>query len=170
MRQPDRDTAHLEEPPSPQPEAQPADRERVSLARAFGGRSVLRETAETVLLAVIVFLLLNALTARFRVHGLSMEPTMHDGQYLLISKVGYWFNTPTRGDVIVFHPPTRPGERRTSPKDSESRRSIQAGGKKEPSKGPSACRSQVGAGTDDFARQPNEMANLSPRNHRCHPG
>jgi signal peptidase I len=71
---------------------------------------VLRETAETVLLAVIVFLVLNTVTARFRVHGLSMEPTLHDGQYLLISKVGYWFSDPQRGDVMVFHPPNRPGE------------------------------------------------------------
>jgi signal peptidase I len=69
----------------------------------------LREALETVLLAVIVFLLLNAMTARFRVEGQSMEATLHEGQFLLISKVSYWFNSPQRGDVVVFHPPSSPG-------------------------------------------------------------
>jgi len=35
-----------------------------------------------------------------------MEPNLHDGQYLVISKLTYWFQSPTRGDVVVFHPPT----------------------------------------------------------------
>lgn len=110
MAETDRNTAPIDQSPARESVSRPVDRERVSLARAFGGRSVLRETGETVLLAVIVFLVLNAMTARFRVHGLSMEPTLHDGQYLLISKMSYWFGDPQRGDVIVFHPPTRPGE------------------------------------------------------------
>jgi signal peptidase I len=71
---------------------------------------VLRETAETVLLAVIVFLVLRTFTAQFRVHGDSMAPTLHEGQYLLVSKVSYWFSDPQRGDIMVFHPPTLPGE------------------------------------------------------------
>ena len=71
---------------------------------------MLREALETVLLAVIVFLILNTMTARFRVQGQSMEPTLHDGQHLLISKVSYWFNSPQRGDVVVFRPPSRPDE------------------------------------------------------------
>jgi signal peptidase I len=78
------------------------------MARAFGGRSVLREIVETVVLALVVFLVLNVTTARFRVQGLSMEPTLHDGQYLLISRVSYWFNAPQRGDIVVFRPSTQP--------------------------------------------------------------
>ena len=88
----------------------PAESERVSLARAFGGRSVLREILETVLLTVIIFLILNATTGRFQVRGSSMEPALHDGQYLLISKLTYWVHPPERGDVIVFHPPRNPGD------------------------------------------------------------
>lgn len=86
----------------------PSDGERVSLARAFGGRSLLRETLETILLTVILFLVLNAVTGRFQVRGSSMEPTLHDGQYLVISKVTYWIHPPERGDVIVFEPPNNP--------------------------------------------------------------
>jgi signal peptidase I len=79
--------------------------ERVSLARTFGGPSVLREVLETVLLTVILFLVLNTATGRFRVDGSSMEPTLHDGQYLIVSKLTYLIHSPERGDIVVFHPP-----------------------------------------------------------------
>ena len=82
-----------------------ADGERVSLARAFGGPSLLREVLETILLIAIMLLVLNATTARFQVRGFSMEPTLHDGQYLIVSKLAYWLHPPAHGDVIVFRPP-----------------------------------------------------------------
>jgi signal peptidase I len=94
----------------PQPEkAQPeaphsASGERVSLARAFGGRSLVREVLETVLLTVILFLTLNAATGRFQVNGSSMEPALHNGQFLIVSKLTYWIHPPERGDIIVFRP------------------------------------------------------------------
>jgi len=86
------------------------DGERVSLTRAFGARSLLREVLETVLLTAIVFLVLNTATGRFQVRGSSMEPTLHDGQYLVISKLIYWIHSPERGDVTVFHPPNNPAD------------------------------------------------------------
>jgi signal peptidase I len=88
----------------------PMEGERVSLARTFGGRSLLREILETALLTAIIFLILNTTTGRFQVRGSSMEPTLFDGQYLLISKVTYWIHPPERGDVIVFHPPNNPSD------------------------------------------------------------
>jgi signal peptidase I len=77
----------------------------VSLAEAFGGQSLLREIVETLLLTLLIFLLINALTGRFQVRGSSMEPTLQDGQYLVISKLSYWIHPPERGDVVVFRPP-----------------------------------------------------------------
>jgi signal peptidase I len=88
----------------------PAEGEQVSLARAFGGRSLLRETLETVLLTLIIFLVLNTATGRFQVRGSSMEPTLHDGQYLVIGKLVYWVHPPERGEIIVFEPPTNPSD------------------------------------------------------------
>ncbi len=88
----------------------PTDGERVSLARAFGARSLLHEALETILLTLIIFLVLNTATGRFQVRGSSMEPTLHDGQYLVISKLIYWVHPPQRGDIIVFHPPNNPAE------------------------------------------------------------
>jgi signal peptidase I len=83
----------------------PSDTQPLSLSRAFGGRSVLREIVETALLTLIIFLVLNTLTGRFQVRGSSMEPTLHDGQYLVVSKLAYWFRPPERGDIVVFRPP-----------------------------------------------------------------
>ncbi len=66
---------------------------------------VLREIVETVLLTAAIFLLVNAATGRFRIEGQSMEPNLHDGEYVLIDKVSYMLHPPERGDVIVFVPP-----------------------------------------------------------------
>jgi signal peptidase I len=82
-----------------------SDTQPFSLSRAFGGRSLLREVLETALLTLIVFLALNTLTGRFQVRGSSMRPTLHDGQYLVVSKLAYWLQEPERGDIMVFHPP-----------------------------------------------------------------
>ena len=82
-----------------------SDTQPLSLSRAFGGRSVLREILETALLTLILFLVLNTLTGRFQVRGSSMEPTLRDGQYLVVSKLAYWLQSPERGQVMVFSPP-----------------------------------------------------------------
>jgi len=102
----------LEEPQSREvrPEHVPPPKGEISLAQAFGGRSLLREILETILLTILLFLVLNTVTGRFQVRGSSMEPTLHDGQYLVVSKLIYWLHPPERGDVIVFRPPNHPSE------------------------------------------------------------
>lgn len=103
--------ARREQLPAADPEFyHSSDSERISLSRAFGGRSFLREILETILLTGIIFLVLNTTTGRFQVRGSSMEPTLEDGQYMVVSKVVYWIHSPERGDVIVFHPPNNPKE------------------------------------------------------------
>jgi signal peptidase I len=97
----------LESQPEP---ARSTGDEHVSLAQAFGGRSLLREIVETVLLTAILFLIVNVTTGRFQVRGYSMEPALYDGQYLIVSKVIYWIHPPERGDVIVFRPPNGSSE------------------------------------------------------------
>lgn len=76
-----------------------------SLSRSFGIRSWLQDTLETLLLAVILFLVINTLTGRYQVHGQSMVPSLHNGQYLIASKVSYWLHPPERGDIVVLDPP-----------------------------------------------------------------
>jgi signal peptidase I len=57
---------------------------------------------ETVGLAVVLFLIINTLSARVRVDGFSMLPTLHDGEFVLVNKLAYYTGQPTRGDIIVF--------------------------------------------------------------------
>ena len=62
----------------------------------------LLDLLETVGLAVILFLVINALSARVRVDGSSMLPTLHDSEFVLVNKLAYHIGSPTRGDIIVF--------------------------------------------------------------------
>ena len=71
--------------------------------------SLLREIVETMLLTALIVLLVNLATGRFRIEGNSMEPNLHDSEYVLIDKISYRLHPPERGDVIVFE---RPGEER----------------------------------------------------------
>lgn len=65
---------------------------------------LVQDLLETLLLAAIVFVLINTLTGRYQVLSVSMQPTLHEGQYLLVSKASYWFHTPERGDIVVVKP------------------------------------------------------------------
>ncbi|MCL4466991.1 MAG: signal peptidase I [Chloroflexi bacterium] len=95
-------------------------------------RSTVREVFETIVLTVLIFLLVRAVVQNFKVEGHSMEPTLFDGQYLLINKAIYWevdlsplarffpqavnaeqpkvvlFREPERGDIVVFRAPQSP--------------------------------------------------------------
>ncbi len=86
------------------------DDQEPSLSRSFGIRSWLQDVLETLLLAAILFFVINTFTGRYQVHGQSMEPSLHDGQYLIASKLTYWLHPPERGDVIVLEPPTESGD------------------------------------------------------------
>ncbi len=67
--------------------------------------SVAREIIETLLLTFFIFWLVNSLVGRYRIDGSSMNPTLSDGQYLLINNVSYYLDKPEFGDIIVFHHP-----------------------------------------------------------------
>ena len=63
---------------------------------------------ETLFLAVALYLGINAISARVRVDGFSMNPTLQDGEYVLVSKVTYRLGQPQHGDIIVFKYPGEP--------------------------------------------------------------
>ena len=73
---------------------------------------LLREGLETLLMAAIIWAGVNVATARFRVEGASMEPNLHTGKFVIVSRLAYWnvVGEPQRGDVVVFQPPTNPQE------------------------------------------------------------
>ena len=95
---------------------------------------VAREIVEAIVLALIVFLVIQTGVRNFKVEGSSMLPTLEGGQYLLVNKLVYfrldtvrlsrvvpfwkvkveesneWFalRPPQRGEIIVFHYPRDP--------------------------------------------------------------
>ncbi len=66
----------------------------------------LLDLVETVGLALILFVIINSVSARVRVDGSSMLPTLHDGEFVLVNKLAYRMGTPGRGDIIVFRSTT----------------------------------------------------------------
>ena len=95
---------------------------------------VVRELIEAVLLALLVFFVIQVSVQNFRVEGHSMQPTMVGDEFLMVSKLPYatvdmqrlaglipfwdveernekylfFSHPPERGDVIVFDAPSSP--------------------------------------------------------------
>ncbi len=87
-----------------QPEAPTAAEEEI-----HWGRFVI-DLLETLVLAVVLFVAINLASARVRVDGTSMVPTLQDGEFVLVNKLSYKFGEVERGDIIVFHFPLNPTE------------------------------------------------------------
>lgn len=68
-------------------------------------RGALREIVTTIIVAVVIFVLLQTTVQSFIVVGSSMKPNLEPGQRLLVSKIAYRFGEPQKGEVIVFQPP-----------------------------------------------------------------
>ena len=62
-----------------------------------------RDLSETLLMALVLFLLLNAVTSRVKVFNISMQPTLKQGYLLLVNKMAYKLGDPKYGDIVVFH-------------------------------------------------------------------
>ncbi len=82
-------------------------------------RAAIRDTGETIITAVVIFLVLQGTTQSFLIEGSSMKPILVQGERLLVNRFvyvqspfslfgddAYLFGGPERGDVVVFHPPT----------------------------------------------------------------
>ena len=75
-----------------------------------GSGMVLRDLIETLLLAALLFAGISAVSARVRVDGYSMRPSLEDGEYVLVNRLSYRFGEPERGDIVVFVYPLDPSE------------------------------------------------------------
>lgn len=84
------------------PETPPAPQPTQEVKRFF------RELLETLGLALVLFLVINLVSARVRVEGFSMRPTLDNNQYVLVSRLTPRFGGLERGDIIVFRPPMFP--------------------------------------------------------------
>jgi signal peptidase I len=68
-------------------------------------KGVLREIAETAILTLLIFVLMRAIVQNYRIEGYSMEPNLHEQEYLIVNKISYYLGEPQRGDIIVFEFP-----------------------------------------------------------------
>ena len=57
------------------------------------------------LVVVLAFGVRNYLVEPVRVDGVSMAPTLVDGEHMLVEKASYWFRTPARGEIIICYYP-----------------------------------------------------------------
>jgi signal peptidase I len=71
---------------------------------------LLLDIVETIVLAVLLFLGINTISARVRVDGFSMRPTLEDGEFVLVNRLAYRLGDHQRGDIIVFHFPMDPDQ------------------------------------------------------------
>jgi signal peptidase I len=70
---------------------------------APGAKSVLREYAEALIIAILLALVIRAFVVQaFKIPSGSMLPTLEIGDHILVNKFLYYFTSPQRGDVIVF--------------------------------------------------------------------
>jgi signal peptidase I len=63
---------------------------------------------ETLILAIVLYFGINAVSARVRVDGFSMNPSLENGEYILVNKLAYRLGIPERGDIVVFSFPLDP--------------------------------------------------------------
>src|SRR6266700_5793637 len=86
---------------APQQPAVAADQLRTST-----GSSILREVAEVVVLAIILYFGISFAVQTVHVEGLSMFATLDDNDYLIADKIDYRLHAPQRGDIVILRPPT----------------------------------------------------------------
>jgi signal peptidase I len=71
-------------------------------------RSVLFEIAQTLAVTALIYLGVHSAVSPRIVDGQSMEPTLHNNEWVMLDKISYLFHDPERGDVIVFKYPRDP--------------------------------------------------------------
>jgi signal peptidase I len=70
-----------------------------------------KELPVLIAVALVIALLLKAFVAQaFYIEQQSMEPTLHPGERVLVSKFSYRFGQPKRGDIVIFSDPRHPCE------------------------------------------------------------
>lgn len=72
-------------------------------------RKILIEFVQIIALSGFFFLLIDTFIGRMRVENISMEPTLVQGEFIMVDKFAYRSGNYQHGDIIVFHAPNEPG-------------------------------------------------------------
>ena len=70
----------------------------------------LTETLQTIILAVVLYFLIDSVIARVRVENISMLPTLQPGEFILVNKMAYKLGSLHTGDIVIFHFPLDPSQ------------------------------------------------------------
>jgi signal peptidase I len=68
-------------------------------------RSFLFDILQTLVLAALLYFAIDAVFARVRVLNISMQPTLVEGDVILVNKLAYKLGNMQTGDVVIFHDP-----------------------------------------------------------------
>lgn len=68
-------------------------------------RSALLDILQTLVLAALLYFAIDAVFARVRVLNISMQPTLVEGDVILVNKLAYKFGEMHTGDIVIFHNP-----------------------------------------------------------------
>ena len=70
-------------------------------------RKTLLDWLKTTILAIAAAIFLHYFVCTFStVSGRSMEPTLHEKQWVFVNKAALWFGPPKTGDIIVLEDPS----------------------------------------------------------------
>ncbi|HOW92544.1 MAG TPA: signal peptidase I [Anaerolineaceae bacterium] len=97
--------------PTPSPQYEPLD-ESITTPGKTGSsaRSFFSELLQTLLLAALLYFAIDAVFARVRVLNISMQPTLFEGNIVLVNKLAYKLGEMKTGDVVIFHDPNNHSE------------------------------------------------------------
>ncbi|CBE69308.1 MAG: signal peptidase I [Candidatus Methylomirabilis oxygeniifera] len=84
--------------------------ERASQSGVKSEKSVFRQYAEAIIIAIILALVIRSFVIQaFKIPSGSMLQTLQVGDHILVNKFLYWFTDPQHGDIIVFKYPQDEG-------------------------------------------------------------
>ena len=85
---------------TPEQQIKPAQNARTSF-----WSSALGEVVQTLIMAVILYFAIDAVFERVMVLNISMQPTLYEGNLILVNKLAYKLGELHTGDVVIFHNP-----------------------------------------------------------------
>jgi signal peptidase I len=68
-------------------------------------KALIKDSALTLVLAAVIYLVFQSILYQCVVEQTSMEPNIEEGQRIFVNKAAYFFGKPERGDIIVFRKP-----------------------------------------------------------------
>ncbi len=97
--------------PTPTPvEEIPAEYQHEERKNSQSGKSFVVEVIQTLVLAALLYFAIDAVFARVRVLNISMQPTLVEGNIIMVNKFAYKIGELQTGDVVIFHAPNNRSE------------------------------------------------------------